>query len=46
MQFRVKPNDATSAKTDEYPVCFWKRVLLEMAGLENGHLEKGALGKG
>ena len=26
--------------------CFWKRVLLEMAGLENGHLEKGALGKG
>jgi hypothetical protein len=26
--------------------CFWKRVLLEMAELENGRLEKGALGKG
>ena len=26
--------------------CSWKRVLLEMAELENGCLEKGALGKG
>ena len=26
--------------------CFWNRVPLEMAGLENGRLEEGACGKG
>ena len=32
-------------KKNETHWLLWKRVLLEMAELENGRLEKGALGK-